>query len=193
MRGTPDLFGRALLVTEVGFADEIAAAASLLMGQAAGRRPHWAAGPRRWREGASLSQVTDDLRRRLGIAARLLPMSDDRVCTRLRTERGWLDFQDYFVRQRCAPAVQEVAFDGIDKATPHPDFIAALRDPGLRAVLLCPSNPFISIEPILDLPGVRAAIAGSPAPVIAVSPIICGRAVKGPTAKVSGALGRAPT
>jgi LPPG:FO 2-phospho-L-lactate transferase len=148
---------------------------------------------RRLREGASLSQVTDDLRRRLGIAARLLPMSDDRVRTRLRTERGWLDFQDYFVRQRCAPAVQEIAFDGIDKAAPHPDFIAALRDPGLRAVLLCPSNPFISIEPILDLPGVRAAIAASPAPVIAVSPIIGGRAVKGPTAKMMRELGLAPT
>ncbi len=148
---------------------------------------------RRLREGASLSQVTDEFRRRLGIVSRLLPMSDDRVRTRLRTERGWLDFQDYFVRQRCAPAVREVAFDGIDKAAPHPDFIAALRDPGLRAVLLCPSNPFISIEPILDLPGVRAAIAASPAPVIAVSPIIGGRAVKGPTAKMMRELGLAST
>lgn len=148
---------------------------------------------RRLRDGATLAQVTDVLCRRLGIAARLLPMSDDRVRTRLRTDRGWLDFQDYFVRQRCAPAVQEVAFDGIDKAAPHPNFIAALRDPGLRAVLLCPSNPFISIEPILDLPGVRAAIVDCPAPVVAVSPIIGGRAVKGPTAKMMRELGLAPT
>jgi LPPG:FO 2-phospho-L-lactate transferase len=148
---------------------------------------------RRLREGASLSQVTDEFCRRLGIASRLLPMSNNRVRTRVRTDRGWLDFQDYFVRQRCQPAVREVAFDGIDKAVPHPDFMAALRDPGLRAVLLCPSNPFISVEPILDLPGVRAAIAASPAPVIAVSPIIGGRAVKGPTAKMMRELGLAPS
>ena len=144
---------------------------------------------RRLSEGATLSQVTDELCRRLGLATRLLPMSDDRVRTRLRTDAGWLDFQDYFVRRRCEPPVREVAFAGIDAAKPQSDFVAALRDPGLRAVLLCPSNPFISIEPILDLPGVRDAIAASPVPVIAVSPIIGGRAVKGPTAKIMRELG----
>jgi len=148
---------------------------------------------RRLRDGATLSEVTDELCRRLGVAARLLPMSNDPVRTRLRTDEGWLDFQDYFVRRRCEPAVREVAFGGIDHAVPHPDFMAALRAPGLRAVLLCPSNPFISIEPILDLPGVRDAIAASPAPVIAVSPIIGGRAVKGPTAKMMRELGLTPT
>lgn len=148
---------------------------------------------RRLREGASLSEVTGELCRHLGIAARLLPMTDGRVRTRLRTDKGWLDFQDYFVRQRCEPAVREVVFDGIDHAVPHPDFMAALDDPDLRAVLLCPSNPFISIEPILDLPGVRDAIAACPAPVIAVSPIIGGRAVKGPTAKMMRELGLTPT
>ncbi|HUN46931.1 MAG TPA: 2-phospho-L-lactate transferase [Stellaceae bacterium] len=146
---------------------------------------------RRLGAGATLTEVTAELSRRLGIAARLLPMSDDRVRTRLRSEQGWLDFQDYFVRRRCEPVVREIVFDGIDHAKPQPDFLAALRDPGLRAVLLCPSNPFISIEPILDLPGVRDALAACPAPVVAVSPIIGGRAVKGPTAKMMRELGLA--
>src|ERR1700716_403082 len=100
---------------------------------------------RRLAAGEKLSAITDDFRRRLGIAARLLPMSDDSVRTRLRTPEGWLDFQDYFVRLRCVPALSELAFAGAETARPHPDFLAALRDPTLRVVVICPSNPFISI------------------------------------------------
>src|SRR5262245_63961972 len=111
-------------------------------------------------------------------------MSDDTVRTRLRTDMGWLDFQDYFVRQRCAPVVLEVAYDGAATARAHPDVLAALRDPRLRAVVICPSNPFLSIEPILAVPGLREAIARSAAPVVAVSPIIAGRAVNGPPARL---------
>jgi len=149
---------------------------------------------RRLNSGERLSAITDDFRRRLGIAARLVPMSDDPVRTRLRTassdqEEGWLDFQDYFVRLRCAPAISELAFAGADRAHPHPEFLAALADPTLRAVVICPSNPFISIDPILALPGIRAALRGCPAPVVAVSPIIAGKAVKGPTAKMMAELG----
>ncbi len=136
-----------------------------------------------------LSAITDDLRRRLGIAARLLPMSDERVRTRLSCTEGWLDFQDYFVRRQCRPVVREIAFDGIEAARPHPEFLAALADPALRLVVICPSNPFISIDPILALPGVREALRRSTAPVVAVSPIIGGRAVKGPTAKLMAELG----
>ena len=144
----------------------------------------------RWlKAGESLSAIIDDFRRRLGIAARLLPMSDDRVRTRLRTTEGWLDFQDYFVRLHCAPVISELAFVGADKARPHPDFLAALADPRLRAVVICPSNPFISIDPILAVPGVRAALRVTKAPVVAVSPIIGGQAVKGPTAKMMAELG----
>jgi LPPG:FO 2-phospho-L-lactate transferase len=144
---------------------------------------------RRLNSGESLAAITDDFRRRLGIGARLLPMSDDPVRTRLLTNDGWLDFQDYFVRLRCAPAISELAFAGADRARPHPEFLAALADPTLRVVVICPSNPFISIDPILALPGIRAALRDCPAPVVAVSPIIAGKAVKGPTAKMMAELG----
>ena len=144
---------------------------------------------RRLAAGESLSGTIDDFRRRLGIAARLLPMSDDPVRTRLRTAEGWLDFQDYFVRLRCEPAISELTFVGAETARPHPDFLAALAEPLLRAVVVCPSNPFISIDPILAVPGVRAALRDCRAPVVAVSPIIGGKAVKGPTAKMMAELG----
>lgn len=144
---------------------------------------------RRRDAGESLSAVMDGFRRRLGIEARLLPMSNDRVRTRLRTAQSWLDFQDYFVRLRCEPAIAELAFVGAEAARPHPDFLAALAEPGLRAVVICPSNPFISIDPILALPGVRAGLRDCRAPVVAVSPIIGGKAVKGPTAKMMAELG----
>ena len=144
---------------------------------------------RRLAAGHSLSQITDDFRRRLGISARLLPMSDGPVRTRLRTAEGWLDFQDYFVRQRCTPVVREIAFAGAAEARPQPAFLAALADKNIRAVVICPSNPFISIDPILSLPGVREALKACTAPVIAVSPIIGGKAVKGPTAKMMAELG----
>jgi LPPG:FO 2-phospho-L-lactate transferase len=161
---------------------------------------------RRLKAGERLSSIMDDFRRRLGIGARLLPMSDDPVRTRLRvaptlpspagggglgraSAEDWLDFQDYFVRLRCEPVISELAFAGADTAQPHPDFPAALADPDLRAVVVCPSNPFISIDPILAVPGVRAALRDCRAPVVAVSPIVAGQAVKGPTAKMMAELG----
>jgi LPPG:FO 2-phospho-L-lactate transferase len=144
---------------------------------------------RRLRAGASLATITDDFRRRLGISARLLPMSEDPVRTRLLTDKGWLDFQDYFVRRQCAPVVHEIAFAGAATARPYPDFLAALADDDLRLVVVCPSNPLISIDPILSLPGVRDALRACRAPVVAVSPIIGGKAVKGPTAKMMAELG----
>jgi LPPG:FO 2-phospho-L-lactate transferase len=180
---------------------------------------------RRLKAGERLSAIMDDFRRRLGIAARLLPMSDDPVRTRLHTQEvvmpakagiqgpvserssldpgsplrsgrddgsvkgRWLDFQDYFVRRRCEPAIDRLEFVGAATAQPHPGFLAAFTDPGLRAVVICPSNPFISIDPILAVPGIRAALRDCPAPVVAVSPIIGGKAVKGPTAKMMAELG----
>jgi LPPG:FO 2-phospho-L-lactate transferase len=144
---------------------------------------------RRLAAGEPLSRITRDLCRRLGVPARILPMSDDRVRTRVRTDEGWLDFQDYFVRRRCEPKVTEVVFDGAQSALPQPDVLAALRAPDLRAIIICPSNPFISIDPILAVGGMVEAIAESRAPVAAVSPIIGSRAVKGPTAKMMLELG----
>ncbi len=143
--------------------------------------------------GETLAAITADFCRRLGVGPRVLPMTDDPVRTRLRTAEGWLDFQDYFVRQQCRPVVQALAFAGGDQARAHPDLLAALGSDRLRAVIICPSNPFISVEPILAVPGVRAALAACPAPVVAVSPIIGGRAVKGPTAKMMTELGMTPS
>jgi LPPG:FO 2-phospho-L-lactate transferase len=143
----------------------------------------------RLRAGESLSGIIDDFRRRLGIKARLLPMSDSPVRTRLRTAEGWLDFQDYFVRLRCEPVISDLAFAGAETSRPYPDFLAALAAPELRAVVLCPSNPFISIDPILAVPDVREALRTCRAPVVAVSPIVAGQAVKGPTAKMMAELG----
>lgn len=148
---------------------------------------------RRLAAGESLTAITDDVRRSWGIGPRIIPMSDDPVRTKVRTEDGWIDFQDYFVRQQCRPVVRELAFLGAAQAMPHPDLLAALSDPTLRAVVICPSNPFISIEPTLALPGVRAAFAVCAAPVVAVSPIIGGKAVKGPTAKMMAELGTPPS
>jgi LPPG:FO 2-phospho-L-lactate transferase len=144
---------------------------------------------RRLRAGETLSHIMDDFRSRLGIAARLLPASDDPVRTRLRTRDGWLDFQDYFVRLRCEPKIDRIEFAGAAEARPHPEIIAAFADPDLRAIVICPSNPFISIDPILAVPRVRAALRDCRAPVVAVSPIIGGKAVKGPTAKMMQELG----
>jgi LPPG:FO 2-phospho-L-lactate transferase len=148
---------------------------------------------RRLREGETLSAITAGFCRRLGIRSRVIPMSDDPVRTRLRTEEGWLDFQEYFVHRRCEPIVHELLFQGAGAARAHPDFIAALNDPSLRAIVICPSNPFISVEPILAIPGVRQAMIDSPVPIIAVSPIIAGQAVKGPTAKMMTELGLDPS
>jgi LPPG:FO 2-phospho-L-lactate transferase len=146
---------------------------------------------RSWRlaRGATLSEVTAHLCRALGIAPRVLPMSDDAVRTRVRTAEGWLDFQEYFVHQQCRPAVREFVFAGAESALAQPDALAALKRRDLRAIVICPSNPFVSVEPILAVPGIRAAIRQSDAPVVAVTPIIGGKAIRGPAAKMLAELG----
>ena len=143
---------------------------------------------RRLRAGDTLAQVTADFARRLEIATCIIPMSDDDVRTKVRTPDGWLDFQNYFVEHKCEPRVLELRFEGAGSARPHPEVIRLLSHPALRAVVICPSNPFISIDPILALPGMRKAIEQTRAPVVAVSPIIGGKAIKGPTAKMMGEL-----
>ena len=142
--------------------------------------------------GEPLSAVIADFCRRLGVAPRVVPATDDRLRTRLRTDEGWLDFQDYFVRLQCRPQLRELVFDGAADARPQPDLMAALGDERLRAVVVCPSNPFISVEPILAVKGMREALARCGAPVVAVSPMIGGRAIKGPTAKMMTELGMIP-
>ena len=144
---------------------------------------------RRLKAGEPLSQIVRDFSRRLGIPARVVPMTDAPVHMRVRTRDGWLAFQRYFVEQQCRPEVLGFSFEGAATASPHPDFLAALKNPALRAVVICPSNPLISIDPILALSGVRQALRDCAAPVIAVSPVIGGKAVKGPTAKMLHELG----
>lgn len=136
------------------------------------------------RQGLSLSAVTQHLCAAMGVAPKILPMSDDTVSTSVLTDRGVLPFQHYFVRERCAPRVRGFVFSGVDHARPHPELLRLLASSELSAVVICPSNPFLSVDPILALPGVREAMRACTAPVIAVSPIVGGQAIKGPTAKI---------
>jgi LPPG:FO 2-phospho-L-lactate transferase len=140
-------------------------------------------------EGVKLSAITADFAKAWDIRARLLPMSDDPVATYLETDEGALPFQTYFVARRCEPRVQKISFRGITEARPGPGVIDSLLDPALRAVLIAPSNPYLSVDPILAVPGLRDALMRTEAPVIAISPLVGGKAVKGPTAKLMGELG----
>jgi LPPG:FO 2-phospho-L-lactate transferase len=140
-------------------------------------------------QGASLSTVTTELCARLGVAPKLLPMSDDPVRTLVLSEEGELAFQHYFVREQCRPVVKGFRFQGLESAQPQPELMALLGDQSLAAIILCPSNPFVSVDPILALAGVREAMINNPAPIIAVSPIVSGIAIKGPAAKMMGELG----
>ena len=139
------------------------------------------------RQGRSLSEVTAELARARGVAPTVWPMSDDPVRTLVRTAGGELSFQHYFVREQCRPAVSGFRFDGIDKARPQSAMMELLAGE-VEAIVICPSNPFVSVDPILKLPGVRAALKASGAPIVAVSPIIGGQAVKGPAAKMMAEL-----
>jgi LPPG:FO 2-phospho-L-lactate transferase len=139
--------------------------------------------------GNTLSRVTTELCKTLGVTHPVIPMSDDRVSTMVITKEGEIPFQHYFVREQCKPKVSGFRFDGIDTAHPGPAFSAALEDNGETAILICPSNPFISIDPILKIPGIRAKIQERNIPVFAVSPIVGGKAIKGPTAKMFRELG----
>ena len=134
-----------------------------------------------------LDAITADLAVRFGIGATILPMANALVATRLETDEGLLDFQHYFVARRCVPQVRRIRFDGADAAFPAPGVLTAIAN--ADAVVIAPSNPFLSIDPLLAVPGIRSALALTKAPVVAVSPIIAGRAVKGPTAKLMEELG----
>jgi LPPG:FO 2-phospho-L-lactate transferase len=136
--------------------------------------------------GRSLSEVTSELCNRLGVRHTVAPMSDGRVRTIVETDAGTLSFQEYFVKHRCEPEVRVLRFEGADAARPSPAFAAALE--GAGAVVVCPSNPFLSVAPILALPGVTECVARPGRPVAVVSPIIAGAAVKGPTAKLFSEL-----
>ena len=139
------------------------------------------------RQGWSLSAVTADLCRRLGVQHAVVPMSDDPVRTVALTDEGELPFQEYFVKRQCEPRITGVRFDGASSASIAPAFAQALAQ--AKAIVFCPSNPLVSIGPVLAVPGVREAIAAFKGPRIAVSPIVGGKAVKGPAAKMMAELG----
>jgi LPPG:FO 2-phospho-L-lactate transferase len=140
-----------------------------------------------------LTEYVGDVARRFGIAAQVLPMSDDPVRTIVLTDEGELPFQRYFVERRCAPVLRALRFEGADRARPSPEIEQALQAADLQAVIVCPSNPYLSVDPILALPRLRELLSRVTAPVVAVSPLIGGAAVKGPTAKIMAELNRPAT
>jgi len=144
---------------------------------------------RRLRAGETLSAITASLAGHLGIRPAIMPMSDDPVRTMVATDEGELDFQRYFVAEQCRPVARAIGFAGAREARPSPGFAAALARADLGAVIICPSNPYLSIDPLLALPGVRQRLIELAAPRVAVSPIVAGQAIKGPTAKLMAELG----
>ena len=145
------------------------------------RRTEWL------RQNISLTEVTDRLRRSLGIPSRIIPMSDQPVRTLVHTDEGDLPFQHYFVRRRCEPMLIDLSFVGAAAARMSEAVYLALE--AADAVIFCPSNPYLSIDPILSVPGIRQTLRRLAVPKVAVSPIVSGRAIKGPAAKIMQELG----
>ena len=145
------------------------------------RRSEWL------RQGISLSEATDRLRRSFGVPTTILPMCDEPVRTLVHTDEGDLPFQHYFVRRRCEPVVMDVTFVGVQKAKLTASVYDAIT--AAQLIVLCPSNPYLSLDPILSVPGLRRLIRQSNAPVVAVTPIVGGRALKGPAGKMMREMG----
>ena len=144
----------------------------------------------RLRAGRRLTEVGLEFQRSLGVAARILPMTDEPVRTEVLTDDGWLEFQEYFVHRHQEPAVHDVRFRGIEGARTTPEVEAALIE--ADAIVVCPSNPIVSVGPILAVPGLRRALdaaRGRGVPIVAVSPIIAGRALRGPADRMLSSLG----
>ena len=140
-------------------------------------------------QGATLQNVADRLSESLGIDHRIAPMSNDKISTTVNTPNGKLAFQEYFVREQCEPAVIDFDFEGIEKSTPNPVVMSWLDE--CDGIIICPSNPYVSVDTILSVPKYRDAFQSKP--VIAVSPIVGGLAIKGPAAKMMKELGVPPT
>ena len=141
----------------------------------------------RLKRGDLPSDITTDIASRFGISSRIVLPTDDRVQTRVRTESGWLSFQEYFVRERCVPEVLELSYEGIERAK----ITTAAREAIAKAelIVIAPSNPLVSIAPITLLPGMQEELRGAKAPIIGVSPLIAGKVIKGPADRMMTALG----
>jgi len=143
------------------------------------------------RSGGRLSEITEMLRRTLGVKARILPMTDDKVKTLVVTEEGSLSFQEYFVRMGQRPEVRKIVFEGAEKARPLPEVLESIKK--AEIIMIAPSNPIVSIGPILALPGIRDELLGTRATKIAISPIVGGKALRGPADRMMKSLGYEPT
>lgn len=142
-------------------------------------------------QGLKLSEVTDRLCRALGVKPTILPMSDDKIQTRVKTPQGEISFQEFFVREHWAREVTGIRFSGVEQSQPAPGVLKALRR--AAGVIICPSNPITSIGPILAVPGIRAALTALEVPVVGVSPLIGATAISGPAHKLMIACGYAPS
>ncbi|MEM9422966.1 MAG: 2-phospho-L-lactate transferase, partial [Pseudomonadota bacterium] len=141
----------------------------------------------RRRRGDRPTEIAHDVARRLGVGPRIVLPTDDPVQTQVQTAAGWLTFQEYFVRERCEPDVTALRYSGITTARPTPEAREAIA--GADLIVVAPSNPLLSILPILKIPGIEADLRAAPAPVVGVSPLIAGKAVKGPAGRLLPALG----
>jgi LPPG:FO 2-phospho-L-lactate transferase len=139
------------------------------------------------REGYTLSQVTARLCKMLGVNVSLIPASDDPVRTKIQSGQLILDFQEYFVKRKAMDVVTNVLYEGAGKARPAPGVVEAIRE--AERIIICPSNPILSIAPILSIPAIRKALEDSKVPVIGISPIIGGKAIKGPADKIMTSMG----
>jgi len=142
-------------------------------------------------EGRTLSQVADHIRKALGVKSRILPMSDDPIPTMIDSNEGELHFQEYLVKRRAEPVVKGIRFVGAESAKPAPGVLEALRE--ADRILICPSNPLISIGPILAVPRIRDELCAQKQKVLAVCPIVAGKSLKGPSDKMLAQLGHSPT
>ena len=140
-------------------------------------------------ENIPLSEVTTHLYRKFGIEHKAIPMSDSKVPTKVIIDGEEKSFQEYFVKERCAPIIQKVVYQDANLAEYSTDVNKVLDDPALSGIIICPSNPFLSIGPILSIPQIKRKLESLKVPIVAVSPIIAGEAIKGPTGKIMKELG----
>ena len=141
----------------------------------------------RLNNGERLSDIVKDVAKAFKIKPKILIPTDDRVQTRVKTKNGWISFQEYFVREKCKPKVLSLKYQGIEKASPTKEALEALENADL--IVLAPSNPLLSIAPILEIKGIKDKLKRCNAPIISISPLIAGKAIKGPTVEIMKSLG----
>jgi LPPG:FO 2-phospho-L-lactate transferase len=138
-------------------------------------------------QGFSQSELTEKIRMFLGVGVRILPMTDQMVATKIKTSAGLLDFQEYFVKRKFEDSVEDVSYEGASIATPAPGVVESIEKS--EVIILCPSNPILSIGPILAIPGIRSALAKTKGRILGISPIVGGRSIKGPLDRIMRHLG----